>query len=617
MTRKNLISESGAVMLEVVAVVALMGMMGAALFRQMYLRNQELSNIQMASEIRAVKDAVAAWLSFSTGSAKPNGKVTDDESICKIYSFLPESYRKGISLGMGEEAPDCLTSSGSLASTLPSFSYDDADYLIYIRSITLGGTDLNYSSNRTYALVVPTEQILPDDWNFRRAARVARLIGVDGGVYDPTITKDTTGPIMTGTMGTWSEKMIHFPDLNKDIGDDYIFVPTYLATTGVDIFQPEIEVPDASVNLKEMWDLAVNQGAAAHSFMAGGLIKGSTACYQIYHDHANAGKVSDDSINPPSATCQPAFYVESGDDGNRATGNVRVANNLSVGYNYADSSSKILLEATDDTAGRIVVNKTAYKKQVGSSTLNSMYKLDPAYTSVINDARIMSRGGAKLSEILPNYILKHVDQYSFKKDDPSYDIAKPDCPAGYRPAISVQPTLWDNTKGTPDHTGSSVHSGHPDSIENIPEGVCVEITGNTGGGKNSFDISPAGTDKWKVYAGYSKDGNSCTSYTWPDHIYIQALIHTYCVFRGTAPTAENKGSYLDCKLSTAACTKLGGVMDVDPDLGAGHTCCKLELDATGRLVKEGTISQTDCNSAGGTYTAASGGSSAYCTLRVD
>ena len=39
---------------------------------------------------------------------------------------------------------------------------------------------------------------------------------------------------------------------------------------------------------------------------------------------------------------------------------------------------------------------------------NINYVLDPQYTSVMNDIKIMSRGGAKLSEILPNYILKEV-----------------------------------------------------------------------------------------------------------------------------------------------------------------------------------------------------------------
>ncbi len=56
------LAQSGSIMLEVVAVLALMGVMGAMLFRQIYQRNQELHNIQMASEIRTVKEAFSAYI---------------------------------------------------------------------------------------------------------------------------------------------------------------------------------------------------------------------------------------------------------------------------------------------------------------------------------------------------------------------------------------------------------------------------------------------------------------------------------------------------------------------------------------------------------------------------
>ena len=61
-------SESGSIMLEVVAVLALMGVMGAMLFRQVYQRNQELHNIQMASEIRTVKEAFSAYIHSNRAS---------------------------------------------------------------------------------------------------------------------------------------------------------------------------------------------------------------------------------------------------------------------------------------------------------------------------------------------------------------------------------------------------------------------------------------------------------------------------------------------------------------------------------------------------------------------
>ena len=41
-----------------------------------------------------------------------------------------------------------------------------------------------------------------------------------------------------------------------------------------------------------------------------------------------------------------------------------------------------------------------------AADLTDVYKVDPAYMSVMNDIRLTSRGGAKLSDILPNYISK-------------------------------------------------------------------------------------------------------------------------------------------------------------------------------------------------------------------
>ena len=57
--RKN---ERGSIMVEVIAVLALMGVMGTLLFRQVARRNEELDNVNLASEIRMVKEATTAYI---------------------------------------------------------------------------------------------------------------------------------------------------------------------------------------------------------------------------------------------------------------------------------------------------------------------------------------------------------------------------------------------------------------------------------------------------------------------------------------------------------------------------------------------------------------------------
>ena len=67
-------------------------------------------------------------------------------------------------------------------------------------------------------------------------------------------------------------------------------------------------------------------------------------------------------------------------------------------------------DANADTFGTIVTDSTGaktYNVHGGDTTMNK-FRVNPAYTSVMNDIRITSRGGARLSEALPNYILKGI-----------------------------------------------------------------------------------------------------------------------------------------------------------------------------------------------------------------
>lgn len=67
-------------------------------------------------------------------------------------------------------------------------------------------------------------------------------------------------------------------------------------------------------------------------------------------------------------------------------------------------------DADADTFGTIVSDATGsktYNVHGGDTTMNK-FRVNPAFTSVMNDIKITSRGGARLSEALPNYILKGI-----------------------------------------------------------------------------------------------------------------------------------------------------------------------------------------------------------------
>ena len=469
--RKKQGNESGAIMLELIAVLSVMALMGTMLYRQVYQRNQELVNVEMASEIRVIKEALAAWVQASPdkwASCKFTGTVctpiysvgfTDEQNyeafVDDVESFLPEAFQTNQII---------------------------EDYTLRLYCEEVGEND------RCQGLVVPTaDNIFPDDWNFKRAARVAMLIGVDGGVYGPSITENNC---FIGSMGTWE-----LCDIDLGQGTDSI----YIATTGLDIFQPEANI-DANVKLKEDWDLVLRNALVYNKF-AVQVVGSGSECYKIHHheDVPSGGEILNDDIFVPSdhgqtKDCHPAFLVDT--DGGHT---VRVTNDLTVGQKYDPAKGQPTTATMRfDKNGMIVWEEATVMDPQTSHKIN--YVLDPQYTSVINDAKIMSRGGAKLSEILPNWILKGVYLSG------SSSIIKapvPECPQGYRAAIAITPTTWNQSfKVAPG--ASNTHFYHrlldsdfqpdpktisADPIAELPVTGTVDVSSLTVKGKATIDVS--------------------------------------------------------------------------------------------------------------------------------
>ena len=136
-----------------------------------------------------------------------------------------------------------------------------------------------------------------------------------------------------------------------------------------------------------------------------------------------------------------------------------------------------VIRAARFVANNIDSNKHAYKVPTkltsneynlyngGGTTRYDTYMVNPAYTSVMNDIKLTSRGGARLSDILPDFINKGIyvanntNKYSkfpksgswnsFDYDVAGYDeevspylgkVPAPQCPPGYGRVITVAPT---------------------------------------------------------------------------------------------------------------------------------------------------------------------------------
>ena len=92
-------NERGSLMVEVLAVVALLGLVGTVLYRQIDNRNKELDNINMASEARMVKEAVKAYIQANHAWLEELCRAEMSSGYCEIGE-VDDDIRSDIDLYM-------------------------------------------------------------------------------------------------------------------------------------------------------------------------------------------------------------------------------------------------------------------------------------------------------------------------------------------------------------------------------------------------------------------------------------------------------------------------------------------------------------------------------------
>ncbi len=576
--RKN---ERGSIMVEVIAVLALMGVMGTLLFRQVARRNEELDNVNLASEIRMVKEATTAYIqAYKTELENKCLNVADwPADRAAIDNFMPETWASD-----RDENGNVQEENGLVY-----------DFNIHIYCYTV---DKQMAPRKAfYAIIWPQQNYLPNNFSILRAGRVANLIGSDGGVED-----DNT---LTGTMGAW------------EISCDSVACPgytTYVATTGMDVYVPESETaPENAIAAPK--NVAFERLHGTSYFAVGG----GTNCIKNYDPlterfahqilAAQNGEMNaqDDEIVPVNTTtdgqpgeCDPLFWVSTADEaGNNhsAAGVVYMKNGLHIGrdnanqrsavvfdvasgQNPADADNKITvfdpsgnerltLDGTGRIVGRSAANGTGYRLDpergeivmfktvkidgedlqiptmrlrdgmlessesatyaTGTDATGNVitetkhYNVDPAHTSLMNDIRLASRGGARLSEILPKWILMDTRNI-IQQNGTAIQIAKQDCPASYIRGILITPVQYTQQVQqitVPVHTGAI--SGETVNVDEITipadnitqhDPISITVTNNT-------------TDnRWDVNLRYGAADPTAAD-------PIRALVQEYCIYRTT------------------------------------------------------------------------------------
>lgn len=625
--RKN---ERGSIMVEVIAVLALMGVMGTLLFRQVARRNEELDNVNLASEIRMVKEATTAYIQAYKTELENKCLNVPDWSADKadINMFMPETWACDTDGDISDKT--CLI--------------NDFDIRIYCYTV-----DEQMAPRKAfYAIIWPQQNYLPNNFSILRAGRVANLIGSDGGVED-----DNT---LAGTMGAW------------EISCDSVACPgytTYVATTGMDVYVPESETaPENAIAAPK--NVAFERLHGTSYFAVGG----GTDCIKNYDPltgrfahqilAAQNGEMNaqDDEIVPVNTTtegqpreCDPLFWVSTtggAGDNHSAAGVVYMKNGLHIGrdnanqrsavvfdvasgQNPADADNKITvfdpsgherltLDGTGRIVGRSAANGIGYRldpergeivmfktvkidgedlqiptmrlrdgmlessesatyatRDTDGNTITETkhYNVDPAHTSLMNDIRLASRGGARLSEILPKWILMNT-QTAGQQPNVVWNVPKPTCPVGYIRGVVVTPIQFEHRVDSVTIPPLANQQQNKPSaaaiVQNDP--LTINIVDNTN------------QNQWAITLGYNNVGQGGQ---------IIARADTYCIYRDSPVDADSTDGVAHEAQSNQGVQNLHAVQPADRvrNCTASADCANTETCTSGVCTVMGTCTKKD------------------------
>lgn len=633
--RKN---ERGSIMVEVIAVLALMGVMGTLLFRQVARRNEELDNVNLASEIRMVKEATTAYIqAYKTELENTCLNVADwPADRAAIDNFMPETWASD-----RDENGDVQEENGLVY-----------NFNIHIYCYTV---DEQMAPRKAfYAIIWPQQNYLPNNFSILRAGRVANLIGSDGGVYD-----DNT---LMGTMGAW------------EISCNSVACPgytTYVATTGMDVYVPESETaPENAIAAPK--NVAFERLHGTSYFAVGG----GTDCIKNYDPltgrfahqilAAQNGEMNaqDDEIVPVNTTtegnsgeCDPLFWVSTADEaGNNhsAAGVVYMKNGLHIGrdnanqqsavvfdvasgQNPADADNKITvfdpsgnerltLDGTGRIVGRSFANGTGYRLDpergeivmfktvkidgedlqiptmrlrdgmlessesatyaTGTDATGNVitetkhYNVDPAHTSLMNDIRLASRGGARLSEILPKWILMDT-QTAGRDPNVVWNVQKPTCPVGYIRGVVVTPIQFEHRVNS-----VTIPPVPVDKDSLMTPQVTINRRTITQNGPLTININDGVNNQWNITLGYNNVGQGGQ---------IIARADTYCIYQDSQADADSTNGVAHETQSNQGVQNLHAVQPADRvrNCTVNADCANTETCKSGVCTVMGTCTEKD------------------------
>lgn len=463
--------EKGSLLVEVLAVLGLIALITPLIYQQINRRNEDISAANIATEIRSVKDAASAYVMAYEGSIADvdcklldeDGKYDETETAIKLCG--------------------CYDANCEDPTTLQEFYLGSAetlgDYKVCFYGKTVPTSSAGIYRPAIFAIVYS------DGYdNLRRASQIAELVGLDAGIK----LGGTDGSV-NGMDGTWKLEGSLLPP----IGDDEIADYAVVATTAFDTVMSTTILSNLHINHLGTDSVKTTTGIASrlHAqefFSVGG---------ECIEEVAGDSKILDNE-----GTCSPVFVVNN-------NGEVILNETAKITTNKSEPLLEELLTQEEINAGE-----------------DAKYQLDPAYTSVMNDIRLTSRGGARLSEILPDYVSKGIEYHTLSADV-GEDISQPACPAHYAPALVILPIVGDS--GTElSTTGNDLQGNINITVLDTHE---VTISGT---------VAVPITKKSATVVQTEISSTDPTRWTISSDMGISVIVQTYCVYDGETTTEKTR-----------------------------------------------------------------------------
>ena len=182
-------NESGSMMMEIMAVLAILAIMTPIVYQQALKRSREISNVNMADEMRSVKNAVKAYLD------------ANQETI--LQTCGSPSALKNCTSHISSDISDGAIDPFFLRATDYEIGTADGENINYIVQVFGSYTPYTTADNETlykpnlFGILSSTSQ--PADLKKGRAKQIASLVGAAGGICEDANT-------ITGSYGSWSLK---------------------------------------------------------------------------------------------------------------------------------------------------------------------------------------------------------------------------------------------------------------------------------------------------------------------------------------------------------------------------------------------------------------------------